>query len=85
MVLGWSTGVAVGVEEHLGVGMDGDEGLEVTVGPHKVNNGPDLRLRVSTWSTVSLGAGVVAGTRPYKKGDNSVRETAKNQNKCHPL
>lgn len=77
LVIGWSTDVAVGVQEHLGVGMDGDEGLEVTVGPHKVNNGLDLRLRVSLGSMVNLGAGVIAGTRSYKKGDNSFRETAK--------
>lgn len=27
LVLDWSIGVAIGVQEHLGVGMDGDEGL----------------------------------------------------------
>lgn len=27
LVVGCSPGVAVGVQEHLGVGMDGDEGL----------------------------------------------------------
>lgn len=54
LVLAWSPGVAVGVQEHLGVGMDGDKGLEVTVGLHKVHNGLDLRLRVSSGSMVGL-------------------------------
>lgn len=54
LVLDWSPGVAVGVQEHLGVGMDGDEGLEVSVGLHKVHNGLDLRLRVSPGSTKRL-------------------------------
>lgn len=54
LVLDWSSGVAVGVQEHLGVGVDGDEGLEVAMGLHKVHNGLDLRLRVSSGSTVRL-------------------------------
>lgn len=62
LVLHWSVGVAVRIQEHLGVGMDGDEGLEVSVGLHKVHNGPDLRLGVSPGSAVGLGAGVATGT-----------------------
>lgn len=54
LVLGWSPGVAVGVQEHLGVGMDGDESLDVTAGLHKVHNGLDFRLRVSPGSTEGL-------------------------------
>lgn len=54
LVLDGSPGVAVRVQEHLGVGVNGDEGLDVAMGPHKVNNRLDLRLRVGPESMVSL-------------------------------
>ncbi len=54
LVLGHSAGVAVGVQEHLGVGMDGDVGLDVTVLLHIVHDGLDFRLRVDAGATVGL-------------------------------
>lgn len=41
--------------------MDGDEGLDVAVRLHKVHNGLDLGLRVSSGSTIGLRAGAAAG------------------------
>lgn len=46
--------VTVGIHEHLRIGMDGDEGLDVAVGFHKVHNGLDLRFGVSPGSVVGL-------------------------------
>lgn len=66
LVLGWSPGVAVRIQQHLGVGVDGHEGLDVAMGLHKVHNGLNLGLRVSPGSTVGLRTGVVAGTRCYR-------------------
>lgn len=40
-------GEAVGVHEQLGVGVDGDEGLEVSVALDQVHNVLHLDLRVS--------------------------------------
>lgn len=54
LVLDRSTGVSIGVQEHLRVGVDGDEGLDVSVGFHKVHNGFDLGLRVSSGTMVGL-------------------------------
>lgn len=74
LVLDWGPGVTVGVQEHLGVGMDGEESLEVTVGLHKVHNGLDLRLGISTGSMVGLGAGAAAGTSSCTTNDNRVKK-----------
>lgn len=54
LVPGWSSSVAERVQEQLGVGMDGNKGLDVAIGFHKVHNGLDLRLRVSPGSTVDV-------------------------------
>ncbi len=54
LVCGCVTGVAVGVHEHLGVGMNGKKSLDVTVGVHKVHNGLHFRLRVSAGSMVGF-------------------------------
>lgn len=54
LVLHWSPGVAVRVQQHLGVGVDGDECLDVTVSLHKIHDGFDFTLRVSSGSTVGL-------------------------------
>lgn len=72
LVLAWGPGVAVGVQEHLGVGVDGHEGLDVTVGPDKVHDGLDLRLGVSAGSAVGLRAGAAAGARSYTSNHNTV-------------
>lgn len=67
LVFDCSPGVAVRIHEHLGVGVDGDEGLDVSMALHKVHNGLDLRFRVSPGSTVGLGARVATSTRSYKE------------------
>lgn len=54
LVLDGSPGVAVGVQQHLGEGVNGDEGFHVAVGLHKVHDGLDLGLRVSLGATVGL-------------------------------
>ena len=54
MVLGWSCAVAIRVQEHLGVGVDGEESLDVPVGLHKVHNGLDFRLGMSHRPMVCL-------------------------------
>lgn len=53
LVLDASAGVAVGIHEQLGVGVDGDEGLNVAR-LHKVHNGFDLRLRMNSGPTVDV-------------------------------
>ena len=63
MVSGGALGEAVGEQQHLGVGMDGDEGLHVAVGLDKVHDGLDLRLGVGAGSAVRLGARAAAGAR----------------------
>lgn len=55
-------GVAVGVHEQLGVGMDGDEGLKVSMTLDQVHNVLHLDLRVSKGSVVGVRAGVLTGT-----------------------
>lgn len=40
--------ISVRIKQHLGVAVDGDEGLEVAMALHKVNNGFDLRFRIGT-------------------------------------
>lgn len=72
LVLAWGPGVAVGVQEHLGVGVDGNEGLDVTVGLDKVHDGLDLRLGVSSGSTVGLRARAAAGTSSYTSNHSAV-------------
>ena len=54
LVFGRTCGVAIRVQEHLRVCMDGDEGLDVAMGLHKVHNGLDLRFRMSTGTMVGL-------------------------------
>lgn len=64
-------GVAVGVHEQLGVGVDGDEGLEVAVAPDQVHHVLHLNLRVSRGAVVGLGARVATGTRAWGCGGES--------------
>ena len=47
-------GVAVGVHEQLGVGVDGDEGLEVAVALDQVHHVLHLDLRVSRGAVVGV-------------------------------
>lgn len=58
-------GVAVGVHEELGEGVDGDEGLEVPVGVDEVHHVLHLNLRMGRRSVVGIGAGFVAGARAW--------------------
>ncbi len=55
-------GIAVWVHEQLGVGVDGDEGLEVAVALDQVHHVLHLNLRVSRGAVVGIGAGVLTGT-----------------------
>jgi len=57
----------VWIEEHLGIAVNGQKGLEVAVRFHKVHNGFDFWLGMSTGSMVSLRARVIAGTRTYRR------------------
>lgn len=57
-----AAGVAVGIHEQLGVGVHGDEGLEVSMALDQVHHVLHLDLGVSRWSVVGVGAGVFAGT-----------------------
>lgn len=59
-------GVTIGVEHHLRVAMDGQEGLEIAMRLGEIDNCLDLRLRVGTRSTVRLRARVTTGTSTYK-------------------
>lgn len=54
LVGGWFCFVAVGIEEELGVAVDGDEGLDVPVVLHKVHNGLDLHFRIGKLAVVSF-------------------------------
>lgn len=51
-----SSGVAVWVEEHLGVAVDGHKGFNLAVRLNEVHDGFDLRLGVSARSTIRLRA-----------------------------
>lgn len=62
-----SAGVAVGVHEQLGVGVDGDEGLEVAVALDQVHHVLHLNLRVSRGAVVGFRAGVPAGTGAWRE------------------
>lgn len=62
LVAGWVFLVAKGIEEELGVAVDGDEGLDVPVGLHEVHNGLDLRFGIGELAMVGLRAGVAAGS-----------------------
>lgn len=57
-----ATGVAVRIHEQLGVGVHGDEGLEVSMALDQVHHVLHLDLRVSRRSVVGVGTGVFAGT-----------------------
>lgn len=54
LVGGWFCFVAVGIEEELGVAVDGDEGLDVPMVLHKVHNGLDLHFRIGKLAVVSF-------------------------------
>lgn len=56
-----AAGVAVRIHEQLGVGVHGDEGLEVAVALDQVHHVLHLDLRVSRRAVVGVGAGVFAG------------------------
>lgn len=57
-----AAGVAVRIHEQLGVGVHGDEGLEVSVALDQVHHVLHLDLRVSPRAVVGVGAWVFAGT-----------------------
>lgn len=59
-------GVSVGVHEQLGVGVDGDEGLEVAVVLHQVHNVLHLYLRVGRRAVVRVRAGVGTSTGSWR-------------------
>ena len=46
--------VAIGIEEELGVAVDGEEGLEVPMVFHKVHDGLDLHFRIGILAMISL-------------------------------
>lgn len=54
LILDGRAGVAVGVHQHLGVGVDRDELLNVPVALHKVHDRLDLGLGVSSGPTERL-------------------------------
>lgn len=56
-------GVSIWVHEELGVGMDGDEGLEVAMILDEVHDILHFDSRVCGRSMVGLGAWVLTGTR----------------------
>lgn len=62
-----SAGVAVGVHEQLGVGVDGDEGLEVAVSLDQVHHVLHLDFRVSRGAVVGIGAGAGAGAGAWRE------------------
>lgn len=60
--------VAIGIEEELGVAVDGDEGLDVSMVVHKVHDGLDFHFRIGKLAMVSFRAWVAAGSCPCGKG-----------------
>lgn len=62
LVRGWFCFVAIGIQEELGVAVDGDEGLDVPMVLHKVHDGLDLHFGIGKLAMVSLRAGVAAGS-----------------------
>lgn len=60
-----AAGVAVGVHEQLGVGVDGDEGLDVAVALDQVHHVLHLNLRVSRGAVVGFRARVATSTRAW--------------------
>ena len=61
--------VAIGIEEELGVAVDGEEGLEVPMVFHKVHDGLDLHFGIGRLAMVSLRAGVAAGSCICGRGE----------------
>ena len=61
--------VAIGIEEELGVAVDGEEGLEVPMVFHKVDNGLDLHYGIGILAVISLRAGVAAGSCLCGRGE----------------
>lgn len=73
LVRGWFRRVAVGVEQELGIAVDGDEGLDVPMARHKVHDGLDLHLRVGKFASVSFRAGVATCSGHCEKaGDTAM-------------
>ncbi len=66
LVLCRSSCVSVWIEEHLGIAVDRQKGLEIAVRFHKVHNGLDLGLWMNAGTMVSLRAWVAAGTSPCR-------------------
>lgn len=63
-------GVGVGEEHHLGVGVDGDVGLDVRlVHADEIGNVLDLDLRLRTAPTVVLHAGVPGSSNGCSEND----------------
>lgn len=58
IIWGTSTGVAIWVEEHLGIAMDGNKSLNFAMALHKVDDSLDLWLRMSSTSSVGFSARV---------------------------
>ena len=50
----WFLVVAVGVEQELGIAVDGDEGLYIPMIRHKVHDRLDLHFRVGKLAMVSF-------------------------------
>lgn len=63
-------GVGVGEEQQLGVGVDGDVGLDDGLVPaDEVSDIPDLDLRLRTVPTESVTAGVTGSSKGCKEKD----------------
>ena len=71
------SGVPVRVQKHLGIAVDGNKGLEVSVRRNKVHNRFHLRLRMSPWSTVRLRARTPTRTRTYPRRVHSHQSMSK--------
>ncbi|TNN77221.1 hypothetical protein EYF80_012528 [Liparis tanakae] len=71
LMRGVAAGVAVGVHEQLGVGVDGDEGLEVAVATDQLHHVLHLHLGVSRAAVEGVGARVAAGPGAWRQRDDT--------------
>lgn len=76
--------VAIGIEEELGVAVDGDEGLDVPMVLHKVHDRLDLHFRIGRFAAVSLRAGAAAGSGHCGRRVGVVAFLAPKQCGCGP-
>lgn len=83
ILVGWCFRcVAIRIEKELGVAVDGDIGLDISMGCQKVHDGLDLYFRVGGLALVSLRAGVATSSGHCGKAEATAVSEAKWRGFC---